>query len=259
MRVKQVRIPAIGIAVSLFLSGSLFLSATAHADPAPRGEPEAASPAAWAFKLTPSYYVTTSQKDAVDLNLRGNLGAHALWLAHYRRASEFEQSRVGYEYTAQLGIVQLVPSLQLASHGFAGGSLNAQFGGAVYGLLGVGRTNLRDYYNLNFDPNDSQVFGIGTRLLRNSNLTLFTVQDNRLATGQKVIHLVWRHAPSDQQRLTVDVSVKRGRPVAGAEPVAGNALSITWDQRNIFYRLARDTRVNFSNDDQTRLSVGLRF
>ena len=253
MRLEQFRIPAVAIA------GALFLSAGAQADPAPRGEPVTGAPEAWAFKLTPSYYVTGGQKDAVDLNLRGNHGAHALWLANYRRAGEFEQTRIGYEYSAQLGFMQLVPSLQLASHGFAGGSLNAQFGDAVYGLLGVGRTNLRDYYNLNFDPNDSQVFGIGTRLLRNANLTLFTVQDNRLATGQKVIHLVWRYSLADQQRLTIDLSVKRGRPAADAEAVAGNALALTWDRRDIFFRLARDNKVNFSNDDQTRLSIGLRF
>ncbi len=50
----------------------------AFADPAPRGETEIGRHDAWAFKLTPSYYVTERQKDATDLNLRANLGAHAL-------------------------------------------------------------------------------------------------------------------------------------------------------------------------------------
>ena len=114
------------------LAGWLLCMSCAHADPAARGEPAVAAHHAWAFKLTPSYYVTGGLADAIDLNLRGSRGAHALWLAHYRRAAEFEQTRIGYEYTVHLPIGQLIPSLQLASHGFAGGSLNAQIGDSVY-------------------------------------------------------------------------------------------------------------------------------
>ena len=241
------------------LAGWLLCISGVHADPAPRGEPAVAAHDAWAFKLTPSYYVTSGLADAIDLNLRGSLGAHAFWLAHYRRAAEFEQTRIGYEYTAHLPVGQLIPSLQLASHGFAGASLNAQIGDSVYALLGLGRTNLRDYYNLNFDPNDSLVVGLGTRLLPKSNVSLYTVRDNRLATGQKVIHLVWRYTPDDQQRWTVDLSARHGRPSADAEAVSGHALSLTYDYRNVFVRLARDRRVNFTDADQTRMSIGLRF
>ncbi len=231
----------------------------ACADPAPRGETEVARHGAWTFKLTPSYYVTERQKDATDLNLRANLGAHALWLAHYRRGNEFAQSRTGYEYTAQFPFGRIVPSLQLASHGFTGGSLNVQVGDRVYGLIGFGRTNLRDYYNLNFDPNDSFVVGFGTQLLPKTNLSLFTVQDNRLHTGQKVTHLVWRYAVAERQRWTVDLSRKQGRASADADPVSATALSITFDYDDMFFRLARDRKVNFSDDDQTRISLGLRF
>ena len=241
------------------LVGWLLCPGSLHADPAPRGEPAVTAHDAWAFKLTPSYYVTSGLADATDLNLRGSLGAHAFWLAHYRRATEFLQTRIGYEYTAHLPIGQLIPSLQLASHSFAGGSLNAQIGDSVYALLGIGRTNLRDYYNLNFDPNDSVTAGFGTRLLPKSNLSLYAVRDNRLATGQKVVHLVWRFAPDDHQRWTVDLSTKQGRPSANGEAVSGHALSLTYDYRAVFVRLARDRKVNFSDADQTRVSIGVRF
>jgi hypothetical protein len=213
----------------------------------------------WAYKLTPSYYVTTHQKDATDINLRANNGPHALWLAYYRRGNEFEQARTGYEYTAQLPWVQLVPSLQLASHGFAGGSINAQVGDAVYALIGFGRTNARDYYNLNFDPNDSFTLGLGTRLLPQSNLSLFTVRDNRLHTGQAVTHLVWRYTPDDHRRWTLDLSSKHGKASPEDEPVYGGAVSVTYDYRDIFVRLASDKKVNFTPDDQTRISLGFRF
>ena len=227
------------------------------------GSSAAASAAAdaesWTFKLTPSYYVTTHQKDATDINLRANIGSHAFWLADYRRGGEFAQTRIGYEYTAELPFGQLVPSLQLATHGFAGGAINAQIGGEYYALLGFGRTNARDYYNLNFDPNDSVLYGLGTRLLPKSNLSLFTVRDNRLHTGQVVTHLVWRFTPDDHQRWTVDVSGKHGRASADEEAVSGKAISLTFDYREVFVRLARDRKVNFTVEDQTRFSLGLRF
>lgn len=244
-----------GLGLSLVVAAG---AASADATP-PGGAEVAAGNAGWAFKLTPSYYVTSHQKDATDLNLRGNYGPHALWLGYYQRGSEFEQTRGGYEYTAQLPFGQLVPSLQVASHGFAGGSLNAQIGDQVYALLGYGRTNTKDYYNLNFDPNDSVVYGLGTRLLPKSNLALFTVKDNRLHTGQMVTHLVWRYWPDEGQRWTVDFSSKHGRAAVDEDSVSGRALSVTYDRGAVFVRLARDNKVNFTADDQTRISVGLRF
>lgn len=213
----------------------------------------------WAFKLTPSYYVTSHNPDATDINLRANHGSHAWWAGYYRRGNEFEQTRAGYEYTAQLPFGQLVPSLQLASHGFAGGSINAQVGDTFYALLGFGRTNGKDYYNLNFDPNDAIVYGLGTRLVPRSNVSLFTVKDNRLHTGQMVTHLVWRFWPGEGQRWTVDYSAKHGRAGADTPSVSGRALALTWDYGDCFLHVVRDGKVNFGVEDQTRVSLGWRF
>lgn len=220
---------------------------------------DAAGEASWAYKLTPSYYVTTHQKDATDINLRANNGPHAIWLGYYQRGSEFDQWRTGYEYTAQYSWLQLVPSLQLASRGFAGGSLNAQVGDPVYAMLGYGRTNAQDYYNLNFDPNDSFTVGLGARLLPRSNVAIFSVKDNRLHTGQTVTHLVWRYLPDDHQRWTVDLSSKHGRASPEDDVVRGGAISLTYDYHAVFLHLVRDRKVNFTADDQTRVSLGLRF
>ena len=230
-----------------------------YADTAPQGTAEVAADDAWAFKLTPSYYVTTHEKDAIDLNLRANHGAHAVWLGYYRRDGEVEQTRTGYEYTAQIPYGQLVPSLQLATHGFIGGSINAQVGDSIYALLGFGRTNAHDYYNLNFDPNDAITYGLGTSLVPQSSLSLFTVRDNRLHTDQVVTHVVWRMSSDDHHRWTVDLSSKHGRATPSDESVSGSALSVTYDYRNVFFRLAQDRKVNFTTEDQTRLSIGLRY
>jgi len=239
----------------VLLLGSSAAHADAHAAEAADGT--AVEP--WSFKLTPSYYATSNQKDATDVNLRANQGSHTVWLGYYRRSSEFEQIRSGYEYTVQLPLVQLVPSLRLATHGFVGGSISAQLGDPIYLLLGLGRTNARDYYNLNFDPNDSLVYGVGTRLVPKSIISLFTVKDNRLHTGQTITHLVWRIAPNDQQRWTIDLSSKHGRASVNEEAVSGQALSLTYDYRNVFVRVARDRKVNFTVEDQNRFSLGLRF
>lgn len=213
----------------------------------------------WTFKLTPSYYSTTHQQSAFDLNLRANQGPHALWLGYYQRGKEFEQTRTGYELTLESDYGRLVPSLQLASHGFAGGAANLEIGQSVYALLGYGRTNAKDYYNLNFDPNDSVVYGLGTRLLPRTNLSVYTVRDNRLHTEQAITHLVARVQLDQGQRLTVDLFDKRGRETPDDPKVSGHGLSLTYDFPQFFVRVARDRKVNFSNDDQNRVAVGMRF
>lgn len=239
--------------------GTLLGISGVYADTVAQVKAEVVEGDAWAFKLTPSYYVTTHEKDAIDLNLRANYGPHAIWLGQYRRDSEYEQTRTGYEYTAQIPFGQLVPSLQLASHGFAGGSINAQIGDTIYALLGFGRTNTRDYYNLNFDPNDSILYGLGTSLMPKSTLSLFTVRDDRLHTGQVITHASWHVVPNDYQRWSVDLSSKHGRATAYDEYVSGNALTVTYDYRGKFFRLAKDRKVNFTTEDQTRFTFGLRF
>ncbi len=214
---------------------------------------------AWRYKFTPSYYVTTNQTDATDLNLRATHSTHVIRVGRYWQGNEFEQTRVSYEYTSQLSFVQLVPSLQIASHDFVGGSINSQIGDSIYALLGLGRTNGQDYYNLNFDPNDSLLYGVGTNLLPKSNLSIFTIMDNRLHTDQVVTHLVWRFKPDSHQRLIVDWSSKQGRATVNDDSVSGDVLSVTYDYGDVFLQIARDHKVNFSNEDQTRLSVGLRY
>ena len=231
----------------------------AIADAARPGAAEPVGDMAWDFKLTPSYYSTSHQTGATDINLRADAGPHALWLGYYQRGNEFEQARTGYELTAETSFGKLVPSLQLASHGFLGGSLNAEIGHSMFALLGYGRTNAHDYYNLNFDPNDSITYGVGTRLLPKTTLSLFAVKDNRLHTAQMVTHAVWRYQANENQRVTVDLSSKHGRASADEEYVSGNALSVTYDYQSVFIRLAKDHKVNFTTDNQSRLSLGMRF
>lgn len=243
----------------LFLLASLAPVTAALADMSRPGAAEAVGDSSWNFKLTPSCYSTSNQTAATDLNLRANTGPHAVWLGYYRRGSEFEQTRTGYEFTAETAFGKVVPSAQLASHGFAGGSVNAEIGDQVFALLGFGRTNAKDYYNLNFDPNDAITYGLGTRLIPGSTFSLFTVKDNRLHTGQMVTHAVWRYQAAEHQRWTLDLSTKHGRAGEDGDSVSGKSISVTYDYQSVFVHLAKDRKVNFTADDQTRLSLGLRF
>ncbi len=224
-----------------------------------QAQSEVTAPEPWAFKLTPSQYATEREHNAVDINLRANNGPHAVWIGQYQRGDEFQQTRTGYEYTANFAWGQMVPSLQAASGGFAGGSLSFQIGQPVYVMAGLGRTNLRNYYNLNFDPNDALTLGLGAHLPFGHQLSLFSVKDNRLATDQLITHGVWRWQVNAADRWTVDVAYKSGRASPENDRVNGRSLSVTYDHRHTFVRVAYDEKVNFSADNQTRLSAGLHF
>ncbi len=174
-------------------------------------------------------------------------------------SNEFQQLRLGYENTLELPFGRLVPSLQYATRGFLGGSLTAEIGERYFGLAGFGRTNLKDYFNLNFDPNDMVLLGAGTRALPKTTLTAFQIRDDRLGTGQRVTHLTARIKPDDQTRWTVAVFHKEGRPDASSDWVRGTGVTVTYDFSRYFARLASDPHVNFSNNNMVRVAFGLRF
>lgn len=210
------------------------------------------------LKLTPSYYHISDGNNAADLNLRAEYGSHYTWIGYYQDRKGFAQTRAGYEYHADFGHVRTVLSAQAASRGFAGGSVTAELGGDTYAIVGWGRTNLREYYNLNFDPNDAVTLGIGTRAIQDLELSLYTIQDDRLGTGQRVTHLLTRHELAGQRRLTLDISYKRGQSTEN-NFVAGSGIMVTYDFEPWFVRAGFDPYVNFTQNQMTLLALGRRF
>ena len=208
------------------------------------------------YKLTASYY-NVGNSDAGDVNLRANSGNHTAWLGQYQDDEGFRQTRAGYEYKQNSALLRVTWSAQLATRGFAGGSVTAEVGGDTYAIAGFGRTNLHPYYNLNFDPNDALTAGIGTRAVQNLELALFRVWDDRLDTHQQVTHASARYKLPDEQRLTFDVSYKTGYGDAGYQK--GYGLTATYDIHQYFIRLAAEQHANFEPDTMTRLSIGMRF
>lgn len=212
------------------------------------------------FKLTPAWYRNADGNDAWDVNLRSDFGSQKAWIGQYQDQDHFRQTRAGYEVDPQFGIVGLQLSAQAASRGFLGGSAQADIGGDdAYAIVGFGRTNLKPYYNLNFDPNDAITFGIGSKsLVPHGELDLYQVRDDRLGTHQQISHAVLKVAVGEKSRLTVDANYKHGLADDNVF-VHGFGLALEYDYAQFFCKLARERAVNFTHDDQTRLALGLRF
>ncbi|MBC7715846.1 MAG: hypothetical protein H7143_02835 [Pseudorhodobacter sp.] len=210
------------------------------------------------FKLTLGEYRYNQGGDGHDVNLRWRHDDSNFWVGAYRDPNFGSQLRIGMDTSLTLGgSASLQPSIQVASGGFVGGSLNFQVGDPWFALMGVGQTNLKPYFNLNFDPNDAITAALGWHGENGRTLSLMLVADDRLHTGQKDWHLYSRWPLSNDLRGTFDVLRKTGEGDAGY--VRGWGWSATLDFPTWFMRLARDPQQNFSTQDATRISFGVRF
>jgi hypothetical protein len=246
---RHIRRRACGVAL---LALAPWASHSAAADSPEPGKPEVA------YKLTLSHYTTESLR-ADDVDLSAKRGDHFGWIAVYHeKPSGFQQWRAGYERTAEIGNAQVVTSLMAASRGFFAGSIAADIGDPFFVTLGFGRTNLKPYASLNFDPNDAITYGAGWRGADDRSVNFFVVRDDRIVPGQRVAHVVFRTPLAGDQRLTLDVFDKRG-PATDEGSIRGTGLAITYDWPAFFIRAAHDPKVNFTQETMTRLSVGFRF
>ena len=224
-------------------------SALADEDPAP-------------FKLTTGVYHLSGgglpSGNALDVNLRHTSELGNIWVGIYRApVLDVSQLRAGWDRTFTWGPVRVTPSLQWATAGFWGGSIAAETGDSWFVGAGLGRTNLRPYANLNFDPNDSWSLSGGYRWADNRALTLLLVRDNRENPDQQHLHLTYRMPVEGGQRLTLDLLAKRG--LVDGEPIRRVGASVAYDWPRHFVRVAWDPKVNFTAQDMLRLSAGLRF
>jgi hypothetical protein len=247
-----------GIAIVLAWAGvASGIEDRADKDPSDPGEDDAI-----AWKLTGTRLEETKQRPALDVNLRGNHGPHTFWAGHYRRGEEFQQARLGYERQLEIPVGRIIASAQYATRGFFGGAATAEIGtGSAFGLAGWGRTNLKPYYNLNFDPNDSILYGGGWRKSKDTVVTLYQMRDDRLRTGQRITHFVLRTKPEQRTRWTADLFHKSGGSSSedDAHPIRGTGFAIAYDYERYFARIARDPKVNFTDSDMWRFAAGMRF
>lgn len=214
------------------------------------------------YKLTVGQYQLSGgglpAVSGLDVNLRATGSFGNAWLGWYGSASQdVKQLRAGWDSSYKLGPVRFMPSLQIAAGGFVGGSAMVETGDTWFIGIGAGRTNLRNYANLNFDPNDAWMLSGGYRGADNRSLALQVVRDNRLNPDQQNVHVVYRMPINGTDRLTLDLLQKKGL-VAGL-PINRFGLSVGYDWPQYFVRVAWDPRVNFTEQDMLRLSAGVRF
>jgi hypothetical protein len=215
---------------------------------------EGVSRHAWKLPVGDYYY---GDFRGLDLNLRWQQRDTHAWLGVYHDRSFGSQTRAGVDTAIDVGhSLELQPSLQIATRGFVGGSLNLQAGDTWTALVGIGRTNLRPYFNLNFDPNDALTMGVGHRTERGDLYSLYLVTDDRLHTRQHDWHLMAR-LPRSGRRLTLDLLRKSGLSDVG--PISGWGCTVAYDWPRWFLRAARDPYQNFSAENAWRVAAGVRF
>jgi hypothetical protein len=208
------------------------------------------------WKLTVGEYAY-SNYFGTDVNLRWRADDTSAWVGAYSDQVFGTQARAGADTSIGIGkYVQLQPSVQAASMGFLGGSLNLQVGTSWYGLAGFGRTDAKPYFNLNFDPNDALTFGAGLHAASGPSYLVFVVADDRFHTGQRDWHANVQ-IPFGDSHATLDLLRKSGLTDAG--PIAGWGFTANWDWPSCFLRLAYDPHQNFSAQNAWRLASGVRF
>lgn len=241
----------------------LFLAVVAAhaAEDDPSDEPSA-SPKGPPFKATAGHYTLGGGglpvDHGLDLNLRHTSKIGNAWIGYYeQRGAGFRQTRGGWDHQFSSGPYRVTPSVQAASGGFRGGSLSAEAGETWFAGAGFGRTNLKPYINLNFDPNDFISLTAGRRWGEEEAVALLLIADNRQNPDQRHLHLSWRKGSEGGRRVTLDLLAKRG-DVAGST-IHRLGFTATYDWPRVFVRLAWDPKVNFTPQNMVRVSGGWRF
>jgi hypothetical protein len=209
------------------------------------------------YKFTAGHYRFSDQSSGWDLNLRQTSEIGNVWLGLFQLGNQdISEWRAGWDRTFGRE-VRITPSIQSASGGFWGGSVQIEIGDPWFAAVGLGRTNLRPYFNLNFDPNDSYLVTIGKRSATHELFMLQYVRDNREHPDQQHLHFLYRTPVQQDQRLTVDLLYKQG--LVGTSTIRRWGLTLGYDWPRYFVRMAWDPNVNFAIENALRLSIGYRF
>jgi hypothetical protein len=212
------------------------------------------------FKLTSGLYDYSDGSRGYDLNLRGTSFLGNAWIGFFRLPAQgVRQWRTGWD--REFGeAVRVKPSLQAAGGGFLGGSIQAEIGDPWFAAAGLGRTNLRPYYNLNFDPNDAYTLQLGYRESEQGRLvSAMMVRDNRQHPDQRHFHLTYRQSLPGAQRVTLDALYKVGSLAEEGEKVRRWGFTAGYDWPRFFAVVAYDPKTNFTPANVWRLSLGTRF
>lgn len=212
-----------------------------------------------AFKLTAGLYQVAGGDDpsgpGLDLNLRYERGDTHVWVGWFRSpALDYSQPRAGFDTVLRSGALRWLTGLEAASGGFLGTHLDVETGTTWFAGFGMGRTNLRNYANLNFDPNDSVTIYGGHRWEDEDSVSVQLIRDNRQNPGQQNLHVLWRNDLGNKRRASLDLLEKQGN--IDGQFVRRFGFTATYEHGDWFMRAAYDPKVNFTRQNMMRLSVG---
>ena len=209
------------------------------------------------FKLTLSSQYFSESGRGVDVNLRHSSGLGNTWVGFFDSNDlSVHQFRAGWDHSYG-DLVRLSPSIQVASGGFVGGSINVETGKTWFLGAGYGRTNLLPYFNLNYDPNDAWTLSGGYRTGEGVSYSFAYTRDDRQNPDQQHFHAIYRTPINGTDRVTLDLLFKRGLVTGGGISRLGATLTYDWPR--FFVKLAFDPNSNFTQDDVIRASIGIRF
>jgi hypothetical protein len=229
-------------------------------------EPQTPSPPAVApveraddrpWKATGSLYFLPDDRNE-DFNLKRQISNVGAWLGVFHDPQTVTVGRVGMEVDWRDGPALVVPTLQVATNGLIAGQLYAELGGQSYAIVGGSRTNLRPFYNLSFDPNESVQLGLGRHLSHYDRIYAFTIFDVRLHTGQQDTHVLWRHRLSPTTGLTWDALYKSGE-IDPRRTIHAVGVGAYLDRSRWFLKAYFDPYVNFTAATMVRLGLGAKF
>ncbi len=223
---------------------------------------EESTPEQTQYKLSTGLYSIKDPSGAsqmgFDTNLRASSKMGNTWIGFYQSEDkELRQTRVGWDNSYTFDSLRVSPSLQSASGGFFGGSLGFETGERFFVGAGIGRTNLKNYVNLNFDPNDSWSFSSGYRWSAQEFLALQIVHDNRMNPDQQHVHLSYRTLLPENSRMLLDLLYKSG--TVDTQFIKGYGLLLGMDWGDYGLRFAYDPKVNFTTSDMRRFIFSYRF
>ncbi len=208
-------------------------------------------------KLTASAYFVPGDR-TFDLNLRHKFGDVVAWAGDFVDPKGDDQARIGAEYDLQRSWLLVVPTVQVGSNGLLAGQLYSEWGTRAFAIAGYSRTNLKPFYNLSWDPNESVQVGLGVHLEGEDRLFGFTIVDVRLHTKQQDTHVLWRHRRGNGDRVTLDALYKSGHADDGSS-VHAAGIGVSYDRHRTFLKAFYDPHVNFGAERMIRLATGWRF
>jgi len=137
------------------------------------------------FKSSYGRSIYSGNNTGQDLKLRWEFDSSHLWIGWYDDAFGI-QDRADVDRNFSLNeAISVQVSAQRGTGRFCDGSLQATACDQVFATAGVGRFNLKPYYNLNFELNGAITLGTGWRRSNGSTASFTVVPDDRLGTSQR--------------------------------------------------------------------------